>query len=927
MSAGKLSLRKATTKSYGYTPVTQIIAGSGDPYWNNVSLLLLGNGPNGGNNNTDVDSSPNNTALTRVGSPTIGAVGPYPGFNSVLFPTSSDALRFPASPAAMAVGSGDFTCEAWIYPFNRSGTQIVFGGQSDGNTAAGSSWFGAISTTAVTSDLYVGSVAYSVACPNPLANTWSHVCFMRSGSSWISFLNGVVVGSVACSGSVNVGATSTLGTIGATGARAFLGYISGLRIVKSAVYSASGFTPPTTPPTAIANTSLLCNFDTAAVVDSARLNNVATAGGMALSSVTTKYGTASLAFNGTNAAALTTDSTLFEFGSGDFTIDMWVNTAQTTQYATLVSRSPAAWGTGMWTLVINNTASSGSVAFWAWNQSTATAVVETAGASVIDGLWHHVALVRFGNVLTIYIDGLIRGTAAMTATIADIAAGPVIGGDTFAGRFFNGYIDDLRITKGVARYKGNFQPPLSELPGFYGTPTTDDYWNATTLLLHGDGANNANNATILDSSTNNFTITKVGTPAQGSVTPFPVPGNTGRTYVASVNGGSCYFNGTTDALTVSDNANLELGASNFAIEFWINTTATAQYTTIVSRMPAVFAAGMWTLQVNSNGVSSGDVAFWSYDYNAGGGQLVVSTGVNVIDGVWHHVALTRSGSTWTIWVDGISRGTGTAAVTIADIAGGVYIGADQNYVRRFSGYLSNLRIVKGDAVYTAPFTPSAVPLTPVANTSLLLGFNNAAIVDQTCKTNLKVSGNPATMVAVNKFGGSSIYFDGLSTSFLTLPASSNFNLNSMDWTIECWLYLLATPASPVGCIVQSTTGGGGWIPDLYVGVRSTGFYAVGAGQVESISTTSATLNTWAHVAAVRSGTTVKLYINGAATSINATLNATASNLSLYVGKFDGTPGAAGVVGLNCYVDDLRITKGVARYTGNFIPSTAALPDK
>ena len=87
----------------------------------------------------------------------------------------------------------------------------------------------------------------------------------------------------------------------------------------------------------------------------------------------------------------------------------------------------------------------------------------------------------------------------------------------------------------------------------------DPYFNQTVLLLHGDGSNGAQNNTFLDSSTNNFTITRNGNTTQGTFSPFST----------QAGGWSNYFDGSGDYLTVADNTALDVEASDFTVEFFV----------------------------------------------------------------------------------------------------------------------------------------------------------------------------------------------------------------------------------------------------------------------------------------------------------------------------------------------------------------------
>ena len=100
----------------------------------------------------------------------------------------------------------------------------------------------------------------------------------------------------------------------------------------------------------------------------------------------------------------------------------------------------------------------------------------------------------------------------------------------------------------------------------YVPPPGDPYWANVSLLLNNTTTDNQTNNVFLDSSTNNFTVTRLGTPTQGSFTPFTVAPNT--SYSTSVNGGSGYFDGTGDYLSIADNVALQMGSGDFTIECW-----------------------------------------------------------------------------------------------------------------------------------------------------------------------------------------------------------------------------------------------------------------------------------------------------------------------------------------------------------------------
>lgn len=169
-----------------------------------------------------------------------------------------------------------------------------------------------------------------------------------------------------------------------------------------------------------------------------------------------------------------------------------------------------------------------------------------------------------------------------------------------------------------------------------------------------------------------------------------------------------YFDGTNSYLVLADNNILEFGSGDLTLEMWINTGATAQYTTLYSREPAAYGTGMWALQVNQSAASSGNVGLFIWDFNSGAGTpILASSGTGVCDNTWHHIAVVRNGSSWALYIDGVSRATNTWSGSVVDLSTGPRIGNSQNYGRYYSGYIDDFRFTKY-ARYTSNFTvPSA----------------------------------------------------------------------------------------------------------------------------------------------------------------------------------------------------------------------------
>jgi hypothetical protein len=232
------------------------------------------------------------------------------------------------------------------------------------------------------------------------------------------------------------------------------------------------------------------------------------------------------------------------------------------------------------------------------------------------------------------------------------------------------------------------------------------------------------------------------------------------------------------------------------------------------------------------------------------------------------------------------------------------------------GYMSDFRLVKGTAVYTAAFTPPTAPLTAITNTQLLTNFTNAGIYDATAKNDLETVGNAQNSTTQSKFGGSSMYFDGTG-DWLTAADNINLRFGTGDFTIEGWVYLSATGVA-YG-LVSKGTSTTGWSVNITSGNKLQFSYTAS----NLTGATSLASGTWYHFAVTRYGSgtgNVKVFLNGVvdATSGTAITDAFTQTNIFYVGA-DRVGGSA----LNGYLDDVRVTTGIARYTSNFTPPTSA----
>ena len=173
-------------------------------------------------------------------------------------------------------------------------------------------------------------------------------------------------------------------------------------------------------------------------------------------------------------------------------------------------------------------------------------------------------------------------------------------------------------------------------------------------------------------------------------------------------------------------------------------------------------------------------------------------------------------------------------------------------------------------------------------------------------------------------------FTSASSQYIQASYNSNQNFGSSNFTIEAWIYPTATPASSYG-IVNNWNIGGEFIFQL-TSSRFLAFnYTNAASGVSTVSFTGTTqtvpLNSWSHIAVVRNGATITLYVNGQADATTNSIGAgslyyyNGSAKDLYIGvNADITAGTY----FSGKMTNLRIVNGIAVYTGNFTPPTSVL---
>ena len=605
-------------------------------------------------------------------------------------------------------------------------------------------------------------------------------------------------------------------------------------------------------------------------VDSSTNNFTITRNGTPTQGSFSPYGTLwSNNFSG-SGQYLTTSSVTF---AGDFTVEGWVFIANLSGNRALVQIGDDSTSTGPLFYV----STSGKFSVYA-----ASALI-TGSATIAANAWVHLAVCRSGSTVKSYVNGVLDTTITNSTTFTGaVRVGAEWYTGTLGGTIMNGYISNLRLVTGTALYTSNFTPSTTPLTAVSGT----------SLLT-------CQSNRFRDNSSNNFAITVTGTPSVQRFSPF----DPAAEYSTSVIGGSGYFNGSGNYLTTPS---ITLGTSSFTFEAWVYRTA--------AKATEILASGTTSGGFNIGFESTGTVIEISR-YNV---AYIAQVSATVPLNQWFHIAATRDGNSYRIFLNGVQVGT-TVTDSNSIPASAYRITDSATSGNNVTGYVSNLRIVTGTALYTANFTPPTAPLTAITNTSLLLNCVNAGIYDNAMMNDLVTVGDAQVSTAVVKYGTGSMKFDGTG-DWLTFVDSPNAQLGSGDFTIEGWVNLsLLGSARGIFSKGTSTTG-------LSLAVNALNQVVFNYTASSLTGTTVLMATTWYHIAVVRSGSAtgnVKIYINGTADATSA--GAITDNFNQTNSGYIGAD-RIGTSPMNGYIDDLRITKGYARYTANFTPPTAAFPN-
>ena len=389
-------------------------------------------------------------------------------------------------------------------------------------------------------------------------------------------------------------------------------------------------------------------------------------------------------FDGAGDYLTVPDNAAFDFGSGDFTVEMWIYSTAAAgdvfaKRATTLNYSPI-----IIYLLGSKIGYSGSTTGSSWDINGS---FSTGTTTIATSTWTHIAVVRQSGTFRAYINGVVdlvvSGVSA--ALMTNTTAITVGAGGTAGSAPFTGYISNARVVKGTAVYTSNFTPPTSPLTAISGT----------SLLLLMD------NYSIVNSTATSLPITINGSAAI-STAQFP----TGMS-------ASMYFNSATSSyVQTPTSTTLNFSSGNYTVEGWayLDMTTYSSYDSggrgIVSDY-LTNSNGRWLVYVDT----TGKLAFAEQDA-VGANQVTITDSSTIALQQWVYFAAVKSGTTMYLFKNGTLVNTATSAVRTG-FPGRINVGqgtVDTGYRGFFLGYISNIRLSKGTAIYTSSFTTPSAPL-------------------------------------------------------------------------------------------------------------------------------------------------------------------------------------------------------------------------
>lgn len=651
--------------------------------------------------------------------------------------------------------------------------------------------------------------------------------------------------------------------------------------------------------------------------------------GSGVDSAQKKFGGGSLYLPGTDTYLTMPYDDDWYLGDQEFSIDFWIRFEDYT----------VAGG-----IFCQEYSTNSDYVFCYWNGSSGVIQFRVYGAgftrvdmtyditTIANDTWYHIAIVRgYGGVTNnyaLFVDGVQVDTDSSSYTVPSMPAPFEIGRETVGTtEYIEGWIDEFRITKGKTLWTENFTPPSSQTRS----------WNVDhqlKLLLHADEDDADVNTFDSSDTESGKTVTSNGVACDESQKKF------GKT--------SGRFNGSSDYLSLADSGDWSMSTGNVTIDFWVRFNVMADVNGTYY--------GLFQQYENDSNYSAlyhvqlAGTKYLYFKLRIGGSDLVTFSGSwsPVVD-TWYHIALIRGWSgnanDWAITVDGSTVATVTDTQTWSDFTGAFEIGRIQSHpaTAYLNGWIDEFRVLKGQAFWTAAFTPPTAPSRETKYSKLIIHFDgehdNSTQIDSVGH-NIYRAGSALVDDAQYKFAPCSLRLPGSSDGYYAND-SDQFHFGDRPFTIDFWVLFNGTNyEDSQNPFIGQRTDATNWWGFYYshatpapVGQMHLALYVevAGSGVITGLEDWTYTPSGWNHLALIRGweGNPDKyaICVNGVAltTFVDSTsfpnFTGTLRVGDVYLGSVLGWQNVDG------WMDEVRVVVGDARWVGTFTPPTRKYGDQ
>ena len=667
-------------------------------------------------------------------------------------------------------------------------------------------------------------------------------------------------------------------------------------------------------------------------------------GGATTSTTQSKFGSSSLYLDGIDDYLSTPDSDDFYFGTFPFTIDCWV---YWTSASTQVLFQQLTSGDNYVQLALY----SSSIALRGYSGSIACEIYNTTPIPL--NKWTHLAIVYTGTSGFIFFDGILQSTTITNPQLGfpNIASNTVIGKNLYTNsNFFNGYIDEFRITKGKALWTSNFTPPTAPYaPTAFGPVL--NLTNNGGVTFSQDGASfNGTNQWLSGTKTCPPVISVVVWIKPKSIVnqcPWgfdPASGSTDFSVFMNANGTvrQNLGSGVTELYSTSP----EFNSTNYpstkhtmlcSVLAPGNQKVYRDTTQIISGSAAAFGGIDTNFSIGRPGAYAGlyanayivDARIYDYALSASEITALAEFGPNnsFVQPLQLTDNFTLKADVLPMSYDRIIMDNGAIRMGINKDGKPYFANLGRSLLTGSSVLPKNIKKTLAavrengiDKLYVNG-VEEAARLTDDPYTVSLLHFNDN-LNDESGKAWTSYGG-AITNPAQKKFGGSGMDLVKSSGQYISTPASNDFNFGTADFTIDFWAKWKSHAGTDNLYVFALNNLSNYTLCFWWAGYQGTNKFRCGNLVAGTYLTSDYVLldGVWNHYAIVRNGNVLTLYIDGVA---NGTVNCTGisfgdSTSPLQVGAIPG------YAYCDIYIDELRISKGIARWTANFTPPTAPYP--